>query len=198
MNKRQLTFFQKLFFEFFSVTLAVFLGLMMNQWRDAYNNKKTMQLSLNNIKAEVSENSEKITKILTDHQAFLVKLDSIISSSEANTDRNDTLANLYFTVLSSTAWESAKLTQSIRNMDIELVSDIAGVYEIQEYYELTIKQYVLNSIDKTDIYFETDTPEAMAELKKLSTFLRSRIIPTERDLIKYYEELNHDVFEKNT
>jgi len=58
---------KKLLYEFISITFAVFLGLMLNQWKDNYNNNKLAKQSKSNILSEIIDNKTKVQNMLKDH-----------------------------------------------------------------------------------------------------------------------------------
>ena len=173
---------QKLIFEFISISFAVFLGLMLNQWKDNYNNKKLANKSIKNIRLEINDNRLTVKKMLKTHKLQLLKVDSILTSLAYPEEQDDTEIDLNFKLINSTSWESAKLTQSIAFIDIEIVKDIAEVYEFQYYYEEIIKDYVLNNI------YTKPRKRNRAFFENIRNILKS-IIPMESNLIEYYDYL---------
>ncbi|MCB8963670.1 MAG: hypothetical protein H6536_01340 [Bacteroidales bacterium] len=189
--------YKKLAFEFISVSFAVFLALMLNQWKDNYNNQKLVKQTLTNINIEVKQNSERVKEMLDSHKLLLTKIESILAHIERGKIPNETLGELSFSLISTTAWETAKLTQAIAHMDINLVSEIAGIYEYQEYYRSIVKQYSLsNEMNKL---FESE--KEILENKKffidLQNFLKNKIICSETDLLEYYNEIQKTISEIN-
>jgi len=171
----------KLSIEFISVTFAVFLGLMLNQWKDNQNNEKLANQSINNIRAEIKTNNVRVEEMIESHKIILSRLDSIITLSEVEREDNISL-NLNFQIISSNSWETAKLTQAIAHMDINFVSDIADVYNYQNYYESIVKEYVTRNI-----YIKADVNDD-EYLENMHSFL-SAIIPVEQNLRNYYNSV---------
>lgn len=191
MKMDKISFYKKILFEFISISFAVFLGLMLNQWKDNYNNRKIASQSIRNIREEIMENSQKVTKMLNSHKLLLKRMEDMLGKQVVHPNYSDSSLNLQFQLINSTAWETSKLTQAIAHMNIEMVSDIAGVYEFQDYYEVTIKQYVLNEM--SDEPLEMNNASNRILLIKTKNFLNGRIIPSESNLLLYYKRLLTEV-----
>jgi len=181
MKIRKIKINQKLLIEFISVTFAVFLGLMLNQWKDNQNNQNLANQSSNSIRAEIDRNNVKVKEMIESHEIILSRLDSIITLTEAERHDNVSL-KLNFQIINSTSWETAKLTQAIAHMDINNVSEIADVYHYQNYYESIVKEYVTRNI-----YIKADVNDS-DYLENMRSFL-SAIIPVEKNLRDYYNEI---------
>lgn len=185
--------YRKLLFEFISVSFAVFLGLMLNQWRDSYNNRKLVKQSLKNINIEVESNSKKVKEMLDSHQFLLSKVENILVHIDQGKIPMDSMGGLNFQLINSTAWETAKLTQAIAHMDINIVSEIAGIYEYQDYYTTAVKQYVLNTTFNQSFESEQDIKQNKKFFLDLRDFLKSKIVPHESNLLEYYVELQQEI-----
>jgi hypothetical protein len=170
---------KKLLYEFISITFAVFLGLMLNQWKDNHNNNKIAKQSKSNILTEIADNKTTVQDMLKEHKLSLAKIDSILPLIDDSNKHEDFYIGTNFQIISSTSWETAKLTQAIAYIDIDIVTDIAGIYDFQHYYESIVKDFVINNIynkpEKRDKEF----------IKKMKTFLEA-IIPMENNLVEYY------------
>ena len=184
--------FRKIFFEFVSISFAVFLGMMMNQWRDSYNNKQLAKQSLNNILIEVSDNRELVSRLLAGHKRIVSEIDSALFLVEngAEDDAAEIEGNVEFSIVQSTAWETSKLTQAIAYMDMNLVADIAGMYSYQDYYQSLVMIYVKDNILNSGMtkMLSGDGVEAIDELQRMRVFL-SDISVMEEKLIGQYKEV---------
>lgn len=181
MKIKNSDFYKKLTFEFISVAFAVFLGLMLNQWKDNRTNRKTAEISVNNIVTEVNENAKRLKDMLTSHNALNAIIDSVINKQLPD-EALDTVSGLTMNLLQSTAWETAKLTQAIAYIDVRVVKEAAGIYEFQDYYKNIVKEFVLQDISNP----EELSPETT--LRYTNKFL-DKIIPIETNLLQYYDEL---------
>ena len=173
--------FNKLLFEFISVSFAVTFALFVNQWREDYNNQKLAQNSLRNIKEELLENKETLEELLSIHEAHLEKIDSLMLL-EVEVDE-DSISDVNIVLLSSSAWEMAKVTQAVYYIPFDDINNLAKVYDFKLYYESLIKQHVLKDSFSSDV---------QVSLKKQKSFLET-IIPMERDLAHYCELMLTDV-----
>jgi hypothetical protein len=190
MKSRKLVDARKLLFEFVSICFAVFLGLMLNQWKDNHSHRKLAEQSVDNIIKEVGENKTKVEAMLVSHQKAFAQIDSILSLPDSPIDTSTTSLNVDFNLIGSSAWETAKLTQAISYMDIEMVSDIAMIYTYQEdYYQSMVKDYMNSFIINKPNGFDRET------LERLRNFL-SGILPVETNLNDYYGILQTKVLSK--
>jgi hypothetical protein len=179
MKKLKLTVNKKIVFEFISISFAVFLGLMMNQWKDNLNHRNLAEQSKKNILAEVIENERKVVDMLGMHHKTLLTVDSAILFPG-----RDYELDVSFSLLNTASWETARLTRAISYMDIEVVSELAGVYRFQEYYESIVKSY-----SEKFFFYQEDDEKSNKELKK---FMKA-IVGMETNLEKYYNQLQDEV-----
>jgi len=185
--------YKKLIFEFISISFAVFLGLMLNQWKENQNNKKLVRQSLENINIEIGKNASKVREMLDSHKLLLAKVEMLLDNIDKGTEPSDNLGEMSFQLISSTAWETAKLTQSIAHMDIGIVSEIAGIYEYQNYYSSVVKQQVMSDKYQKSFNSLKDIKENKDYFIELKNFLQKKIITSESDLLEYYEKLQKDI-----
>jgi hypothetical protein len=186
MNNQKLALPNKLLFEFISIAFAVFLGLMLNQWNDNRKNKELAGQSKQNILTEIKENKARIENILNLHEESLSRLDSLLSQFENGQKLDNIALSINFSLLSTSSWETAKLTRAISYMDIETVSDIASTYSYQEYFQFIVKnylnEYTFNQPEHFDRSFFIKIQNAL-----------NVIIPMEKDLIECYSDLETDL-----
>ncbi len=181
-NLKPLSSIKKLVFEFLSVSFAVFIALMANQWRDNYNNDKLAKQSINNIQEEIVDNKDVILKSITEHKQLLVFVDSImplINDDDIDSDSDSTIA-VSFKLLNSTSWQTAQLTQSISYMDLNLVNKISKIYIYQEYYQEIIKDFILKNLVQKNVNIEY--------MEYIQNLLIS-IVPIEETLNDNYDKL---------
>ena len=174
--------------EFVSVFLAVFLGFMANQWRDSYNNSKLAKQTVENIQFEIRNNSKTLTGMLANHKVQQKKIDRLMEIIDDPKATENITLDLQFKLISSNSWETAKLTQAVAYMDVKQVSDIAAVYEIQEYYKNLVDDFTRS----TNVISSDDVKEAKISLLKIKRAL-GKIVPMESDLLVYYRELQKKI-----
>lgn len=170
--------YSRLIFEFVSVSFAVLFALFVNQWRENYNNKKLANKAVINIKHELNDNIKVLNDFIPQHQSSLKRLDSIISLNENSASLINSPVSLDLTILSSSAWEMAKITNAIYHLNFDGVNNLAKVYALQAYYESIVKQYLIKTATVSQ-----ENPN-MSVLKDNKQFLET-IIPIEEDLNTY-------------
>ena len=188
MNFKKFRINQTLLIEFVSVFLAVFLGFMANQWRDSYNNSKLAKQTVENIQFEIRNNSKTLTGMLANHKVQQKKIDRLMEIIDDPKATENITLDLQFKLISSNSWETAKLTQAVAYMDVKQVSDIAAVYEIQEYFKNLVDDFTRS----TNVISSDDVKEAKISLLKIKRAL-GKIVPMESDLLVYYRELQKKI-----
>lgn len=190
MTKKKLNF-SKLIFEFISISFAVLIALFVNQWREDYNNDKLGEKAVYNIQEELKENKGIMVQLVPYHKSVLSDIDSLIIISEKDKINTDKINSIELTLISSSAWEMAKMTKAIFYMDFDDVNNLAKVYNLQTYYESIVKQYILkNSYNYHD---DQDVESAKSTKQFLET-----IIPLEENLEYYYDIMLNEVLTEGT
>lgn len=134
---------KKILFEFFSITFAVILGFLVNQWNEDRKNKNLADTSLQSIRDEIEDNQKKLKNKIEEHHQNLELITSIREALKNDTDPSDDSVSVSFVFTNSSAWETAKLTQATSYMPIETVTQMSLVYDMQAYYERYFKDYTL-------------------------------------------------------
>jgi len=177
---------QRLIFEFISVSFAVLIALLVNQWREEYNNGKLAEKAIYNIKQELQENKDVMAILIPSHKSTLSHIDSIIGREEKNISTVDSNILIDVTLISSSAWEMAEITNAIFYLDFDDANKMAKVYNLQSYYESIIKQFIL----KNSFSYQSD--QDLEFLRNNKQFLET-IIPLEEDLQNYFNLLLKNV-----
>jgi len=177
---------QRLIFEFISVSFAVLIALLVNQWREEYNNGKLAEKAIYNIKQELQENKDVMAILIPSHKSTLSHIDSIIGREEKNISTVDSNILIDVTLISSSAWEMAEITNAIFYLDFDDANKMAKVYNLQSYYESIIKQFIL----KNSFSYQSD--QDLEFLRNNKQFLET-IIPLEENLQNYFNLLLKNV-----
>jgi len=177
---------QRLIFEFLSVSFAVLIALLVNQWREDYNNNKLAEKAIYNIKQEIKENKDVMDILIPSHKSILSNIDSIIVRKEKYNSIVDSNISINVTLISSSAWEMAEITNAIFYLDFDDANKMAKVYKLQSYYESIIKQFILKNS------YSYQSNQDLEFLKNNKQFLET-IIPMEEDLQKYFNLLLKNV-----
>ena len=182
---------QRLIFEFISVSFAVLIALLVNQWREDNNNDKLAEMAIYNIKQEIQENKDVMDILIPTHNSVLSKIDRIIERKEKYNSTVDSTISIDVTLISSTAWEMAEITNAIFYLDFDDANKLAKVYNLQSYYESIIKQFILKNS------YSYQSNQDLEFLKNNKQFLET-IIPLEGDLQKYFNLLLNNVLVEET
>ncbi len=182
---------QRLIFEFISVSFAVLIALLVNQWREDHNNGKLAEKAIYNIKQELQENKDVMDILIPSHKSILSNIDSIIGRKEKYNSTVDSSISINVTLISSSAWEMAEITNAIFYLDFDDANKMAKVYNLQSYYESIIKQFILKNS------YSYQSNQDLEFLKNNKQFLET-IIPLEEDLQNYFNLLLKNVLVEET
>lgn len=128
---------QRLFFEFFSIVIAVVLAMGLTEWRQNILNERQAEVSFNNILGEIDKN---FNELLIDSANISEDLKSLNNWLETDREYRDTLdfsINFNLSFLNSSAWEVAKLNQSLTFLGNKRVQDISEIYLAQSFLDIT-------------------------------------------------------------
>jgi len=188
MNNKKFNI-KRLISEFVSVSFAVLIALLVNQWREDHNNGKLAEKAIYNISQELHENKDAMAILIPTHKSLLSQIDSIIGRKEKNISTLNSNISIDVTLISSSAWEMAEITNAIFYLDFDDANKMAKVYNLQSYYESIIKQFIL----KNAYTYHSD--QDLEFLKNNKQFLET-IIPLEEDLQNYFDLLLKNVLEE--
>lgn len=178
--------YRKLAFEFISISFAVLAALIVNQCRENHNSEKLSNKALSFIELEMEDNKNVLTKFLGSHQKLSTKIDSILSLETLPTETEN--YDVELTILSASAWEMAEFTKALYNKNLTDINNITKVYNLQDYYQTIVKEYILKNSLKA-----SSAENNIENLKNNQQFLNT-IIPLEEDLIKFYTLLIENSF----
>lgn len=192
MKKTTSLFNSRILIEFLSIAFAVFLALLVNQWKENRHNKKLAEVSLENIRLEINNNKSTIEEMLPMHEKIIVKLDSLQVLAENNIVIDSSDLNINFQLISNTAWDAAQLTQAIAYIDVETVMDISMLYKLQDYFQSFVKEYISKSIYDTDFSITNDLKEIKAAKKFFQLIIR-----IENNLLEFYKYAQDELLIEN-
>ena len=185
MSKKRVQY-KKLLTEFISVSFAVLLALIVNQWRENHNNNLLAQQAVENIKEEVTDNKKDIIGLIQSHKLLLSTLDSILKIDDITDSTDVIIGDIDITLINSSAWEMAKVTKAVFYINYNDINTLAKVYNFQSYYESIVHNYILSNYGVGN--------NNLNKIHEMRSFLKS-IIPMEKDLKIYYEILLKEVLE---
>ena len=181
------------FLEGFLIVFSVLFALFIENYVENIKTQKQKKLALDRIKMEVERNSKILSEWITLHQ----KISDRLSESTAKNDslKNTIIKNKAFdfgvlsdgqqlvnTVLTNTAWETAKSTGIIAEFDFDWIEHLTQVYSLQN----TVTNKTLENI--VQLYFDErshDMTRLDITLKQLG-MLFHELVGEERILATIY------------
>ena len=157
----------KYLIEFLIVAFGVFLGIYASEWENQKKIKESKEKAIENIVRELNQNKENLQNSIEYHELIKTNLDSILRTipqkifNEPFYDNKKFKFNSIqswkgngFTRFENTAFEVAKMSGTLQNMNIDLIQDISKIYNqikfLSDYQSsLTERTLKLNSETKT-------------------------------------------------
>jgi hypothetical protein len=149
--------------EGFLIVFSVLFALFISGVSDDFKVKKQKRIAIENIKMELNQNAkvlkiwQKDHKIIDRHISELIngKKDSLLAALKKKKYLDFGLItdsrSLINSILTDTAWETAKTTNIIAELDFELIEELTRTYTLQNI----VVEKTLGGI--TDFYFSADT-----------------------------------------
>jgi hypothetical protein len=126
--------------EAFSVLLAVFCALGVDQWRETCAQKAQGELARQRITSEVRRNTSEIEQSIPNHEQVLTNLDAGIEALERGDEISQVGANFEMSTYSDSAWETAKSTQTLNYVEFDWVVEITEFYELLEHCQASQRE----------------------------------------------------------
>lgn len=117
------------------IVLALLGALAIDEWRETRKKKDQAQSARKAIEDEIIENLDQIESKLTMHKRLLDDLKEKLAAHKKNPDAPANFDfNFPMALISSAAWDSAKMTQAIQLLPLEDVSLLSKIYQFQDVY----------------------------------------------------------------
>jgi hypothetical protein len=179
--------------ESFMIIFSVLLALFVNQLREEYKEINSAENALISIESEINKNLTIAQEWYTDHKITLHNIDSIQKldnytdmlyyDNQLNFDI--TLPNGYFIrrIISSSAWETAQSTGSLKPIELKVIQKLHDLYNLHNI--------ILKSLDMINqfyfsesIYDKSRISTNMAHWKNMVNMMKNQ----EHSLIREYKE----------
>lgn len=121
-------------FEFLSIVIAVVLAMALTEWRQDHLNRKLAGKSFDNIAAEINDNIEKLRGDSSRIAQDLEFMSTWVKNRVEKKPNESFRATFRLSILSTAAYEVAKLNQSLTHLNNEQNMDIATIYALQTFY----------------------------------------------------------------
>lgn len=159
---------KKVVFEFLSIVIAVVLAMGLTEWRQDILNHRQAEESYQNVIEEIQNN---YNNLLPDSANMVRSIQSIGDWLETSKDYRDTIEEMSYELklLSKSAWEVAKMNQSLTFIDNQRVLNASIVYEFHDLYVISGRDAFasLRDLQKVD----KNSPEYVGEMKALRVSL---------------------------
>src|SRR5262245_15983477 len=118
------------------ISLAVFIGLLADQWRESRHHEEQARSALRNFRSEVLANPKEIERVRTYHETLRLDLLSLQTKGPTGTPSRDAHFDGIKPInFEHTAWDLAVATQALSYIDSELAYAISRIYTHQQAFE---------------------------------------------------------------
>ena len=117
------------------IFLAVVLALAAEEWRENRDRRELADRALLSIREEIRSNLEELERSAPRNQERLAAATGALEQLEAGVDMLEADVGLEVSLLSTAAWQSARMSQAIQYMDLETVRELSELYEIQGLFD---------------------------------------------------------------
>ena len=155
--------------EVISVVFAVLFALGVNAWYDDYKNKQFADEALVKIIKEISLNTDELKAQKLELDSLIPNLDRYIFFLEGNKIQESIDLDFEHPTFYTTAWETAKITDVIRDMNYDKVLEINAVYEGLSFYKHLVSKLVNHFLSK-DFH---DENTRKAHIKSMRTIAKN-------------------------
>ncbi len=142
---------KKVVFEFLSIVIAVVLAMGLTEWRQDILNHRQAEESYKNVLKEIQSNYRNLRP---DSVAMAKTIRDMTTWLETSPDQRDTVEDFSYELklLSKSAWEVAKMNQSLTFIDNQSVLEVSIVYEFHDLYVITGRDVflALRELQKAD------------------------------------------------
>lgn len=152
--------------EFASVVFAVLLALGVNAWWQSRQDAHLAEETTRAIAGEIRRNrAELLGGVAAEEEARpLEGLSAALEAFRRDEEPGEVAVNWDVALLSSAAWETARLTGATRDMPLDRVVDLAELYELQRYF-LRTQDELTSLIAETGATMETRPLEGLSRLR---------------------------------
>lgn len=172
------------------IVLSILMALFVNEWREGRRIEAATRTSLANIHAEIERNLASVRRERPYHAATLARIDSFLSAPTDIPEGTAAFAiirelapdGLRPPLVQSTAWETARASQSLR-IDYDLRYRLATVYKTQQVGVEATVPALLEALLNRDNLDPARTPLPTIRLMRI---LMQELVAQERTLEEIY------------
>jgi hypothetical protein len=121
----------ELFVEASMVVLAVVIALAVDEWREDHQQRELAERALQVVVAEIESNRAELLRNTPSNEALL---EAVVAADRAGEVPDDFDLTFEYSLISSSAWETAQVTQALHFMSLGQVESLAKLYGLQELF----------------------------------------------------------------
>ncbi|MBZ0113439.1 MAG: hypothetical protein K8J08_13330 [Thermoanaerobaculia bacterium] len=144
------------------VFLAVLLALAAEEWRSNRDRQELADRALEGIHREIDANRAQLMKDKT----RLEDINVAFGRDPAQDSESGVQINYQYALLSTSAWEAARMSQAVNIMDLERTTGLASVYDIQQVFAST-QNDLMKGLGRYGIAMRENPEIAELELERL-------------------------------
>lgn len=132
------------------VVFAVLVALAVEEWREDLDNRELANRALVAIIAELESNKEEIRDSKDANDSLLV---IVREASRDTVLPEDFSVNYEYSLLSSSAWQTAQMTRATQFLPLEQVQSLARLYGLQSLFQESqdqVMDFIVNVGDLAD------------------------------------------------
>lgn len=174
-------------FEFLSIVIAVVLAMMLTEWRQDYLNRQLAEKSFSNIVAEINENMQELKGDSVRVARDLQFMSQWVKNRVNNEPKESFTASFRLSILSTAAFEVAKVNESLTHLSNEQNMDIATIYALQEFYSNKASEVFSLMGELQGVVIDQDSDEFFKVVQKMR-YLEGLVFNTIKAYISGSEE----------
>jgi hypothetical protein len=148
------------------VVFAVLVALAVDEWWEDRERAELAVRTTEAIAGEIRRNRDQLISNRTgaDPAALVAALDSAIAAYRDDRPPGDVSVNWNVVLLSSAAWEIARLNEITRTMDLDRVMRLAELYELQGFFARN-QDALASMISDVGARMETEPVMALSQVR---------------------------------
>lgn len=117
------------------IVLAVFAALAADEWRERKGREDLAERALQGIVHEIRANRQELVRNEEPNRKRLERLTEDLRRMREGAEPDELSIDYKVALTSTAAWEAARMSQAVHYMSLDLVTELAELYEIQALFE---------------------------------------------------------------
>lgn len=179
MSTNNPSLIKKTFLEMIPVILGILIALLINGWKENYDDQKFVRATLSNISEELKENKHFLEEGIPKHEVII---DTIYEHLEDEMTIGGILGavqGIQIASIKNTAWK-AFLNQNIKLIDYPIVSSLTDIEETKQAMNITINKFI-------DFVYQ-NANSSDPDQKQIFLMITEDFSIMEEDMLEYHVE----------